>query len=266
MGRGDLKKHYVAMVAICIIMTVVASEYSFSGTLFSTNATNEYDYLTGDSITVFKYFDQYTKHFFDVHNSESTQKAQGLMSMVAGSVFRCSNAVDYGVQSWKYFASRNSIAKGFMYIGLVLLYQFYYFFIRNVLIVGERRYFLECKVNDKVAYRRLLFVYAEKHSKNVIKVMAIRFIFNFLWMFTIVGGVYKFYQYYMMPYIIAENPDMDWRTCFKLSKQMTNGYKWRLFCFDMSYLGWYILSGLTMGILSLAYVNPYVTASETNIY
>ena len=265
-GRGDLKRHYIAMVAICIIMTIVASEYSFSGAIFSTNTTNDYDLLTTNSATVFEYLDKYTKHFFNEHNSESTQKAQGVMSMVAGSIFRCSNAVGYAAKSWNYFATKHVMAEGFMYIGIFLLYQFYYFFIHNVLIVGERRYFLECKVNDKVAYRRLLFPYSERHTINIVKVMALRFVFNFLWMFTIVGGIYKFYQYYMMPYILAENPDMDWKTCFKLSKQMTKGYKWQLFCFDLSFLGWYILSGLTMGILSILYVNPYVTASETNIY
>ena len=36
-----------------------------------------------------------------------------------------------------------------------------------------------------------------------------------------------------------------------------NGNKWRLFCLELSYIGWYILCALTLGVLTL-WVQPRV--------
>lgn len=42
-------------------------------------------------------------------------------------------------------------------------------------------------------------------------------LFQFLWYFTIIGGVIKHYSYALVPYIVAENPDLNWREVIGLS-------------------------------------------------
>ena len=70
----------------------------------------------------------------------------------------------------------------------------------------------------------------------------------------------------MIPYILAENPKIRRKEAFKLSKQMMKGNKWKTFILDMSFFGWNFLSVLTYGLLSILYVNPYNSATITELY
>lgn len=45
-----------------------------------------------------------------------------------------------------------------------------------------------------------------------------------------------------------------------------NGWKWKTFLFDLSFIGWWLLSLLTCGILAVFYVQPYYNASCTELY
>jgi uncharacterized membrane protein len=44
-----------------------------------------------------------------------------------------------------------------------------------------------------------------------------------------------------------------------------NGHKWEYFVLYLSFLGWFILSGFTMGILDL-WVLPYYNLALANFY
>jgi len=45
-----------------------------------------------------------------------------------------------------------------------------------------------------------------------------------------------------------------------------NGHKWNAFVLDLSFLGWFLLSALTFGILHIFYVGPYVQATDAELY
>ena len=102
---------------------------------------------------------------------------------------------------------------------------------------------------------------------NVVKTMFLRGLFTFLWtLLFIIPGIIKGYEYRMIPYILAENPGIDSREAFAVSKQMMDGNKWAAFVLDLSFLGWQILSVFTCGILSVFYVNPYVYMTNAELY
>lgn len=67
----------------------------------------------------------------------------------------------------------------------------------------------------------------------------------------------KYYEYMMIPYILADNPDMPRKQVFALTKQMMKGDKWNAFVLQLSFIGWDLLSVCTCGILSILYVEPY---------
>lgn len=67
----------------------------------------------------------------------------------------------------------------------------------------------------------------------------------------------KVYEYWLIPYILVDNPDMESKEVFALTKKMMTGYKWEAFVLQLSFFGWYMLSLLTCGILSIFYVEPY---------
>lgn len=93
-----------------------------------------------------------------------------------------------------------------------------------------------------------------------------KYIFLFLWDYTIIGGFIKRYSYKMIPYIVAENPDIPHREAFLLSRQMMKGNKMRAFAFDLSFLGWYVLDLFTFGILRRAFLTPYMQTTEAELY
>ena len=82
-------------------------------------------------------------------------------------------------------------------------------------------------------------------------------LFIFLWsLLLIVPGIIATYRYSMAHFILAENPGMTASEAISASKEMTHGQKLELFILDLSFIGWDILSALTLGIGSL-WLNPY---------
>ena len=95
----------------------------------------------------------------------------------------------------------------------------------------------------------------------------LRDLFVFLWsLLFVIPGIVMGYAYSMTGYIIYENPNLSPSRALQISKAMTAGYKGELFVFDLSYLGWNLLSGLTLGLLGIFYVNPYYDAAHAGIY
>lgn len=87
-----------------------------------------------------------------------------------------------------------------------------------------------------------------------------------LWLLLlIVPGFVKAYEYSMIPYLLAENPNLSASQAFSLSKQMTIGQKMDLFVLDLSFLGWIILGLICCGI-GILFVLPYPEATRAEVY
>ena len=92
-------------------------------------------------------------------------------------------------------------------------------------------------------------------------------LFTFLWsLLFIIPGIIKSFSYAMTPYILADCPNVKATDALKLSMRIMKGHKWELFVFYLSYIGWGILCCLTLGILSLFYVGPYLNSSLAVYY
>jgi uncharacterized membrane protein len=88
----------------------------------------------------------------------------------------------------------------------------------------------------------------------------------FLWTFCfIIPAFIKAYSYSQIMYLLAEYPNMKINHAMKLSMKITKGYKWDLFFMELSFLGWMILTALTLGLLSF-YVTPYYELTRVNAY
>ena len=138
-------------------------------------------------------------------------------------------------------------------------------FLLNPIEVGARRFFLT-NLNRKAEVKEVAFAFDHEYL-NGVKTMFLRDLFTFLWsLLFIIPGIVKSYEYRMIPYLLAEHPEMDYKTAFATSKQMMHGNKWSTFVLDLSFLGWWILSALTCGILGLFYVDPYYNATCAALY
>ena len=80
-----------------------------------------------------------------------------------------------------------------------------------------------------------------------------------------IPGIIKHYEYYMVPYLVAEYPDMDSREVFRLSKEMMDGNKLDTWVLELSFIGWYLL-GLLICCVGMIFVEPYVEATMAELY
>ena len=91
-------------------------------------------------------------------------------------------------------------------------------------------------------------------------------LFIALWsLLLVVPGIVAAYSYAMSYYIRADHPDYDWKQCITESKRMMKGHRMELFIFDLSYIGWFIVGAICLGIGSL-WVDAYFKAGHAQFY
>ena len=94
----------------------------------------------------------------------------------------------------------------------------------------------------------------------------LRSAYIFLWSLLLVfPGIYAAYGYAMTPYILMENPEMSANDAITKSKELMHGNRWRLFCLEISFIGWSFAALFTLGIGYLA-LKPYMEASFAAFY
>ncbi len=81
----------------------------------------------------------------------------------------------------------------------------------------------------------------------------------------VIPGIIASYSYAMAPYILLENPGMGANEAISRSKELMRGNRFRLFCLQFSFIGWYFLSMMTLGI-GLLWLRPYVEAAQAAFY
>lgn len=140
-------------------------------------------------------------------------------------------------------------------------------FVGNVVRIGSCRFFLESRETmEATGIGKLFYGFEKGQYLNVVKVMFMRGLYVFLWsLLFIIPGIVKAYQYAMVPYILADDPTMDYRDVLNMSKDMMQGYKWNYFVLEISFAGWYLLGMLLCG-LGGVFVNPYMQATATEFY
>lgn len=138
-------------------------------------------------------------------------------------------------------------------------------FICNPIEVGCKRFYVR-NLNESAQVGNVGFAF-DNHYKNITKTMFFRDLYTILWtLLFIIPGIVKSYEYQMIPYLLAENPQMSREQAFAESKRMMSGQKWRAFVLDLSFIGWNILSAITLGILGIFYVQPYMDATHAALY
>lgn len=92
-------------------------------------------------------------------------------------------------------------------------------------------------------------------------------LFVFLWgLLFIIPGLIKAISYSMTQYILADCPNVKATDALKLSMRMMKGHKWEYFVLGLSFIGWGLLSLLTLGLLGALYTGPYMRSSIAQYY
>ena len=257
-AKKSLKRNYLITILIVFIVgLIVGGGYKFTTSKTGTNTS---------STTVEK--SNYELINDTVKNiSKQTKKgeAKGIIAPIFNNITKNKSAVLAGLNSLNLYLLNGSINNVIVSLVGVLILILIQIFIRDVFTIGSKRYFLEQR-RYKPGFKKILFPFTVRKNFHVAIILLIKWIYQFLWDLTIIGGFIKYYQYSMIPYILAENPNISRKEAFRLSKEMTKGNKWNLFKVDFSLSGWEILNIITFGLLNIFFVVAYKECIYAEIY
>lgn len=130
--------------------------------------------------------------------------------------------------------------------------------------LGLCRYLLNQQEGKPLAFREL---FSQFHRLgDGLCLMLLTNIFVILWsLLLIIPGIVAGYRYAMAPFLMVEDPNCAATEAIRRSKGMMYGHKWELFCLDLSFIGWMLLSALTLSIGDLFLV-PYRSAAYAAFY
>ena len=149
----------------------------------------------------------------------------------------------------------------FLYIVCII----FAIFVATPLSVGLSRYFMESRT-QRSDIGTLFYAFKNGRYSKILKVTFIWTIKIFLWsLLLIIPGIIKTYEYCFVPYILAENPDLETKRYFEISKAMTNNEKAKIFVMWLSFIGWILLGMLLCGIGTI-FVVPYFYATYAEMY
>lgn len=153
----------------------------------------------------------------------------------------------------------------FVWLFAIVLAILFSVFLKNPLKIGTTRMILNLKDN-KAEFSDILSVFRNSYT-NVVLIVFLKDLFIGLWtLLLIVPGIIKSYEYRMVDYILAENPEISREEAFARSREMMDGNKWDAFVFDLSFLGWHILGMITFGLVEIFYAAPYHFTSNAELY
>lgn len=152
-----------------------------------------------------------------------------------------------------------------IYITIALIIFIIGITIGSVMEVGKNRFFLrgfkgEARIND------LFSPFNTEEYFSIFKTQFMRGLYTLLWTFVlIVPGIIKSFEYILVPYILAEDATISTKEALRLSREMTDGYKWEIFVLGLSFILWNFLGLLTLGVGGV-FVSPYIEATYAKMY
>lgn len=235
------ERGYWMPLLITFLAGILAGGFGTSGSGFGTTLTTEYTYEYTEDLTPAGFAAFFDEFFGEIGMMLDNFFTNPLIAMTT--IFVIALAFIIG------------LAFGFAWVA----------FIGGPVIVGKNRFFMEHRAFGS-KFTRLFYGFTCGSYINVVKIMFLRELKIFLWsLLFIIPGIIKSYEYCMVPYILAENPDISSEKAFAISKQMTKGEKWKIFMLELSFIGWIILGTLCCCV-GVYFLEPYYEATRAELY
>lgn len=120
-------------------------------------------------------------------------------------------------------------------------------------------------------FRDVFRTFRAPYALAVLVVYLLTAIFQFLWtLLLVIPGIIKGYSYSQSYFIYYDTYEKTGETpryldSITASRHLMDGFKAKLFFLDLSFIGWHILSFLTLGIGYL-WLMPYIYATKAAFY
>lgn len=247
-AHKNVKTHYATYLVLCLAAVLMGSEFSSTLSLLKQDNAKSVSGLLMHSSFVKSMTSLLPEDVFGTTNGVFAHVVNGITS---GSFVK---TLFLGLSTIVHSKDIASIC--FVVMGLCIS-VFYRIYIVNVLSVVNRRLFLEGRIYAKLPLDRLVYLMRIRKQMHVAFVKLVKSIILTVMNFTVVGGIYFYYTYYLVDYILAENPTISLKDALSLSRNMMKGHKFECFKWQLSMAGWYILDICTFGISAIFYSNMY---------
>ena len=272
-ARLSMRQNYWRMIAVCFIITMLTTAYPTTTTFLSAQTSSlSPGPQSSISFTPNETNSEVLRETISniaqvVGASKSSEELTAAGMNILVDLYTTSTSAFFSLlRTVNTFLTEHwDLSILFLFVGVIVSFL-YQLFVNHILLIGEKRFFLEAHNYHQTRISKIFFLYKLRFLTGPAWIMFCRTLFQSLWNFTIIGGVIKYYEYRMIPFILAENPSIGRKDAFFLSCQLMQHNKWKLFQLHFSFIGWRILSLLTFGLLDFVYVNPYLTSCEAELY
>ncbi|MDO4617881.1 MAG: DUF975 family protein [Lachnospiraceae bacterium] len=277
-ARGRLKKTYWLMVVLCLIMAVFSFDYASSLDVIRTDTSEDapedgYDAVLSKILEGrIQDGDTIAQNYLEAQKSRSSkvgiiavEHSRGILGQVIDGISSAS-ILNTAYRLMKNISNSDTISYILFFLLTFAFSIFLKVFFYNTLFIALKRFVMELRMYDKVPMSRFLFLIRVKRIINAALTLILKNVYYFFWSLTIVGFFVKSRSYMLVPYIIAENPDIKPKQAITLSRKMMHGHKWEAFVLDLSFIGWNILEFFTYGISGMLYSNPYHELTRAEYY
>lgn len=288
-ARVTMKRHYALLVVLCAVSIFMGTEF----TNVVSNAQLWYDILTGqetlldvpgmvaDRLINEKLIDDLARDNLTNGREEAARRMQelkastdenamlgrqrGVLAAVMNNINSGSLNVTVGLALHSIVHSGEAVAV-LMILGSLALTATVWIFLKNLYQAMLRRAVLELRTYDALPMSHLLFFRSVGRWVRASLSLLLMSVYLALWTLTIVGGLIKRYSYFLVPFIVAENPDIKPREAVTLSRRMMDGHKWECCKLELSFLGWIALGFVTFGAADVLWSVPYRMATFSEYY
>ena len=276
-ARNVVKKNYWTAIIVCFLVAILTGEFGTSvieirqseDSMDPNYIVNSENIFMTEQVDKEKLQDAQEKtDEVKEKRSQLSSTQQKILEVVEANLNNITKSQKYMFRIWDAIESfsMKQVILGIEILMMAMISLAFNIIIADPLIVAGKRYFIEAREKENTKIGVIGAIYKKGNWINVGITILLKNIYNSLWYLTIIGGFIKTYEYRMIPYILAENPKIQRKEAFKLSKEMMRGNKWKTFLLDVSFIGWSFVSILTFGLLNILYVNPYKTATMTELY
>lgn len=270
------RKHYWMIVAICLFASVFGVAYTSSTLSVSTPQTEDstqsndmYDVLqdlaVGNENDAREKVKQNQEQIVNNDTDATFGRRRGVIASLLNS-FASGSMVIAVADAINSVTHNGGVSIAVPVILSLAVYIFVWLFIQETYRIVMARMLLEGRSYNKLPASRFFYPIHTRKWPRMAWTMFVENVFLFLWSLTIVGFFIKQYSYRMVPYIVAENPNIEALDAIRLSRRMMKGHKWECFVADCSFLGWYLLNLITFGLSGIFYSNGYNAAFFAEYY
>ena len=150
-------------------------------------------------------------------------------------------------------------------------------FYTHPLEVGVCSFFRKARTGD-AKIGEMFYAFHDARYRKILKSMLFRLpntlVVIFSVSFSLLGVIYipiiivvmmGLYPYVLVPFLLSENAQFPLCCVTEISKRTMEGEKWKFFQLQLSFLGWFLLGVVTLGV-GFIFSIPYYQATKAEFY